>query len=361
MTLHSVIRIMVVDDSVVNRQMLARHLNAIAGFEVVALASNGKLALEKLPYYKPDLVILDVEMPVMDGLETLEKIREQDSQLPVIMFSTLTETGAAVTFQALAKGASDYVTKPGTQLQPEDQGHFVVEAFENRIRALVYSGQEQHPPPQVVAPAPLLSGRATGRKLAVVGIGVSTGGPNALAELIPQLPASFPLPVVIVQHMPPLFTRYLAERLDALSPLTVLEAEDGMCLQVGHVYIAPGNHHLLLRKSAGQVLLQLNQGPYENSCRPSVDVLFRSLVECFEASVLGVILTGMGHDGLKGCELIQQAGGLVMVQDAASSTIWGMPGSVAKAGLAHKIVSLSAMATEITHCVAGSTVSQYGG
>lgn len=344
-----IIRILIADDSVVNRQRLRQCLEQEPLFQVVAVAADGRQALEKIERHQPDLVILDIEMPELDGLEVLVQIRTDYGSLPVIMFSSLTEAGAAMTLRALALGADDYVTKPSASFGQETDAT-MLEAFRSRIFALhrALKRSESYMPPLAVMSdhSPVLGLQVRPK---VIGIGVSTGGPKALEVLLSGLPAQFSVPVLIVQHMPPMFTRFLAERLDALVPLRVVEAEAGMLLQTGTVYIAPGNQHLLV-KAEPEPRLSLSQAPPENSCRPSVDVLFYSLAECFGRACLGVVMTGMGHDGLKGSENIHRVGGRILAQDEATSTVWGMPGAVVKARLADKVLPLEAIAGELLRC-----------
>lgn len=335
------IRVLVVDDSVVVRRIVTEVLGRDPAIEVVGTAANGNLALAKLPQLNPDLVVLDLEMPELDGLATLTAIRLTHPRLPVIIFSSLTERGAVATLDAFARGASDYVTKPanagsGTQAQQRIQEDLVP-----RIKALVGRAPARArpvPPPTTVA--------HTGR-VDLLAIGVSTGGPNALATVLAALPADFPLPIVIVQHMPPVFTRFLANRLDTLSPLTVREGETGGVVEPGSIWVAPGDHHMVLRREGVQVRLSLNQGPQENSCRPAVDPLFRSAAELYGARVLALVLTGMGYDGLVGARAIHAAGGPIVVQDQASSVVWGMPGAVAEAGLAAAVLPLESVAADL--------------
>jgi len=323
-------RVLVVDDSVVSRRMLSDALSASTDLEVAGVAANGKIALAKLEQTKPDLVILDVEMPELDGLGTLRELRIRRPKLPVIMYSSLTRRGAATTMEALAAGANDYAAKPEINDQ-RPAGRQIQEDLLPKIRALLGA----RPP---LATSDLLpqstQAMASPAPVELVVIGASTGGPNALAELIPMLPGDLAVPVVIVQHMPPVFTRLLAERLAARTKLKVVEAiEPGPALP-GHVYIAPGDHHLEVARVHGRPTLLLNDGPPQNSCRPSVDVLFRSAAREFGASVLAVVLTGMGKDGLLGAAALHQRGARVMAQNEASSVVWGMPGYVAEAGLA---------------------------
>jgi len=355
------VRALVVDDAVVVRRMVTDVLSEDPEIEVAGTAANGRIALQKLTQVNPDLVTLDIEMPEMNGLETLAALRKTHPTLPVIMFSTLTERGAAATLEALSLGASDYVTKPANVGSVALAQQRIREELIPKIKALCHVHADplalpERPQPAVVPPAPLagaavprpaLGVPASGR-VDVVAIGVSTGGPNALAVVLPELPADLPVPVVLVQHMPPMFTRLLAERLDAQSGLTVVEAAGGEALSPGHVYIAPGNYHMVVQRRGTQVVTALNQEPPENSCRPAVDPLFRSVSQVYGSHVLAVVLTGMGQDGLRGVEHVRAAGGGVIAQDERSSVVWGMPGFVARAGLADRVLPLKDIALEIT-------------
>lgn len=362
------IRVLVVDDSVVIRKLVTEALSADPDIEVVGVAANGRIALTKIPQLNPDLVTLDIEMPEMDGLQTLAALRKPYPKLPVIMFSTLTQRGAAATLDALALGASDYVTKPANvgsvtvgMQRIRDELIPKVKTFCRHLLKGESDGTLQrgrggalwglHTAQSALSSPALLTPHRfpahAGGKIDVVALGVSTGGPNALATLFPQWPASFPVPIVLVQHMPPMFTKLLAERLSAKSAVRVHEGKAGMPLLPGHAIIAPGDFHMVVERDAADVRANIHQGPAENSCRPAVDVLFRSVAHVFGPRTLGVLLTGMGQDGLRGCEAIKAAGGQVFVQDEASSVVWGMPGMVAKAGLADKILPLSQLGEEI--------------
>jgi len=349
------IRVLIVDDSVVIRQVLSELLRSDPEIEIVGTVSSGSLALSLIPELKPDLVTLDLEMPGMDGLETLAGIRKLSSKLPVIMFSTFTERGAAVTLEALARGATDYVTKPTHAGNTESARQRVREELIPKIKSLCTSHVSLPRPLPVTTVA-----RARVRvPIDIVAIGTSTGGPNALADLIPQFPASFPVPIVIVQHMPAMFTRQLAERLNALTPLLVQEAQEGKKLASGQVWIAPGDYHMMVARRASDVVLTMNQRSPEQACRPSVDVLFWSVAETFGAHALAVVLTGMGADGTRGAQAIREAGGEVIVQDEATSVIWGMPGSVVAAGQADRICPLRGIASEVVRRVTASRQLAY--
>jgi two-component system chemotaxis response regulator CheB len=337
-------RILVVDDAVVFRRLVAQELDADPALEVVGTAANGKIALAKLPQVNPDLVILDVEMPELDGLATLREIRKTHPKLPVIMFSALTERGAAATLDALALGATDYFAKPQNTGGLDASLRVLREELIPEIKALCC---RESAVTQPIRPAAPRLGAASPGRIDVVAIGASTGGPNALTEVFAGLPADLPGPVVIAQHMPPMFTRLLAERLSAQFAVKVEEGKPGAVLRPGHAWIAPGDHHMGVARDGTAAKVVICQGPPENSCRPAADVLFRSVAEVFGPAALAVVLTGMGQDGLRGCETIRAAGGQVIAQDEATSVVWGMPGAVARAGLADRILPLSLIGPEI--------------
>ncbi|MEO5922296.1 MAG: chemotaxis response regulator protein-glutamate methylesterase [Bryobacteraceae bacterium] len=333
---------LVVDDSVVIRRLVTQALEADPRIEIVGAASNGSIALARVPQLTPDVITLDVEMPDMDGLQFLAKFRPQNRDVRVIMFSTLTERGASATMEALSLGADDYVTKASnvgsldrsmealrSELIPKIKQFF---EFEDSPR--------EHPVIRKVRSNTTMAPRA-------IAIGISTGGPTALGTIIPLFPADFPLPIFIVQHMPPVFTRLLAERLQASSKLNVQEASDGLVVQGGNVYIAPGDYHMRLRRTGLKVTIQLDQEAQENSCRPAVDVLFRSVNEIYGSDVVAAVLTGMGYDGLRGAEILKAGGACVLAQDEATSVVWGMPGAVAQAGLAAAVLPLNDIVPEI--------------
>jgi len=355
------IRVLVVDDSVVVRRLVSRVLEEEPDVEVVGAAANGRIALAKLAQLEVDVVTLDIEMPEMDGLATLAQLRPRWPRLPVIMFSTLTERGAEATLEALSLGASDYVTKPTGLHNPAEALAAVKAELLPRIRALHgrHRALAQAPAPAVARPGPAATPavrepvvRPANARIDLVAIGVSTGGPNALAELLPALPSSFPVPIVIVQHMPPVFTRMLANRLDSCCGVSVIEAVGGEALLPGRVYIAAGGRHLALARHGTSVVTVANDDPPAHSCRPAVDVLFRSVAGLYGTGALAVVLTGMGQDGLQGAEAIRLAGGQVLAQDEASSVVWGMPGFVARAELADAVLPLDELAAEIGRRVA---------
>lgn len=350
------IRVLVVDDAVVMRRMLTEVLNEDPQIEVVGAAANGSIALQKIPQVNPDIITLDVEMPVMDGLTTLKEIRKTYPKLPVIMFSSLTDKGASTTLEALSSGASDYATKPNqvTDFQVSLQ-HLrkellpKVKAHCRHIRVGDAPGDHTQFLSRLRPVA--LPNRSRVRPIEIVCIGTSTGGPNALADVFRTFPGNFPVPIVIVQHMPPKFTGLLAERLNGSSALRFHEGEEGMRVEAGHAYIAYGGRHMEVRRHGLSTTLHLQDEPPENSCRPAVDVLFRSVTKVFGAGTLGVILTGMGQDGMRGCQLIREAMGQVIAQDEKSSVVWGMPGAVVQSGLADVVVPLDRVCQEIVRRV----------
>ena len=452
-------RVLLVDDSAVVRRLVSEALADDPAITVVGAVGSGRAALAQLPDLRPDVIVLDLEMPEMDGLQTLAAVRAVDPRLPVIMFSTETRRGAAVTLDALAHGASDYLTKPVDAGGVPQALEYIRTELGRKIKALgvrrpggssgtvpppaarsggapsgiislpgarvagtsgitplpgarsagasgivpLPGARPAQPPSGEKRPAPGVSGEwrlppavsgerrrpagvsgvwrlpkpASGDKrpapgvsgerpvpglsgvapvtrrpapthpVGVVVVGVSTGGPAALADLLPQLPAGFPVPVAVVLHMPPVFTRLLAERLSAACPCPVVEAADGDPVHPGRVYLAPGGYHMTVAR--GRV--SLNQDPPENFCRPAADVLFRSAAREYGPATLAVVLTGMGGDGTKGCELVRAVGGQVIVQDQKTSVIWGMPGSVVRAGLADEILPLDQIVPAVTRRV----------
>ncbi|WP_232681531.1 chemotaxis response regulator protein-glutamate methylesterase [Nocardioides sp. R-C-SC26] len=330
------IRVLVVDDSAVLRRLISTVLGKEPDLEVVGTACDGLEAIDQVEELRPDVVTLDVEMPRLDGLGAVERIHAAHPRLPVIMFSTLTAQGASATLTALSRGASDYVTKPSGSGDIGASMERVREDLVPRIRALAGARRvvASSAPVRVRAAAP------QARRPQVLVVASSTGGPDALSQVVAGLPASFPLPVLVAQHMPPLFTAQFAERLDRVGPLSVAEAADGDVLRPGRILVAPGDFHLRVGRSGALAVARLDQEPPENFCRPAADPLLRSAVEVYGGGVLALVLTGMGHDGLAGCREVVAAGGRVVVQDEETSVVWGMPGAVADAGLAHEVLAL---------------------
>lgn len=344
------LRVLVVDDAVIVRRLIAQALGQEPDMEVVGTASDGDLALETLAAGRPDVVTLDIDMPGLDGLETLRRLRAAWPQLPVVMFTGVSEPGVAE-LEALAMGANDLIPKLPHEGNMVNAIEWVRTRLAPRLRevaaqvakaqALAAEPPLARPAPPAATPAPPRSaGRVAASLPEVLAVAASTGGPNALEALLKGLPADFRLPIVITQHMPPGFTRLLADRLRAATHFQVDEAVPGAPLEPGQVWIAPGDHHLVVQRVGMAVVLQTNQAPPENSCRPSADPMFRSVARVFGPRSLAVVLTGMGQDGAAGAGSIAQAGGRILVQDEATSVVWGMPGAVARAGVAEAVLPL---------------------
>jgi two-component system, chemotaxis family, protein-glutamate methylesterase/glutaminase len=378
-------RVLVVDDSVTIRRSLTDHLSRHPELTVTGAASSGRIALMKMPLLRPDVVALDIDMPEMDGLQTLAAIRAQYPKTKVIILSGPTQRDAAATLDALALGAKDYVAKPGDLAKDDQTFRHLADQLAVLIvlhsmpldtvqgAAALRRQSIQAPGPRPQAPGsrpqapdgrpqtpdagrqtPVREATASLRELShdkrvdIVAIGVSTGGPNALMAVIQRLSADFPVPILVVQHMPPVFTRLLADRINAHAALQVSEARSGQRLTPGTVWIAPGDFHMTVVNEASQVKIRTHQGPPEQSCRPSVDVLLRSVAAVYGSRALAVVMTGMGRDGVNGCAQIHAAGGQVVVQDEGSSVVWGMPGAVARAQLADRVVPLDGLPAEIS-------------
>ena len=330
------LRVLICDDSATIRSVLTATLASDPGVRIAGAAVNGRACLEMLAAGElPDVVLLDVEMPVMDGLEALREIRRRHPRLPVVMFSSLTERGSRATVDALVAGANDYVA--ASPLMRSRPG-FVARCSPGSSRWSAAARPARYGP-----------ALQTGRQAAVAGvvIAVSTGGPAALAEVLPAFVSAARVPVLIVQHMPAAFTGRLAERLTAICGRSVVEATAGMSVAADSVLLAPGGKHLELAGTSATPRIRLTEDPPENSCRPAADVLFRSAARLWGAGTLGVVLTGMGRDGLAGSQAVIEAGGRVIVQDEFSSVVWGMPGEVARAGLADAVLPLGRIGVEI--------------
>ena len=340
----TVTRVLVVDDSTTVRNLLSKILSEDPGIEVVAKAENGRAGVEAVRRQPPDLVVLDVEMPVMDGITALREIRRLQPRLPVIMFSSLTEKGARATLDALLAGANDYVTKPTGG--PDEVAQRIRHDLADRIKALVGKTLPSSPSAASPRPALPLRARSAGRISGIV-VGVSTGGPTALAEMLPHFAPHSPVPILIVQHMPAFFTAQLADRLTRLVGCSVTEAIDGQILQAGNLLLAPGGKHMEVVKDGAFGRIRLTEAEPENSCRPAANVLFRTAAATWGSATLGIVLTGMGRDGLAGSRAIVEAGGSVLVQDEFTSVVWGMPGEVARAGLADNVLPLPQLAAEV--------------
>ena len=337
------IRVLIVDDSAVVRRIVTKLIEAEPGIEVAGIAQDGKIALERIAQLKPDIVSLDLEMPVLDGLGVLAELRRLQSKVPVIIFSAISEAGAEATLKALTLGASDYVTKPSQLSSIADSMSAIGSQLIEKIRALCPHGIESAPAKQRLIQRP-----TEFAPCGIVAIGTSTGGPKALERVMAALPADLGVPVVIVQHMPPLFTRTLAKTLDDRCPLTVQEAHDGALLKPGCAWVAPGDFHMELKREDVGVRIVLGKGPKEHSCRPAVDPLFRSVANAYREHAFGVVMTGMGKDGGGGAKAIREVGGQIVAQDEATSVVWGMPGFVVEAGLANAVLPLDRIGEAVT-------------
>ncbi len=344
-------RIVVVDDSALFRTLLRNVVAEIPGCEVAASVGDGRKAIDKIRELKPDLVTLDVEMPDMNGIEVLRELRRQGVDVKVVMVSRYTTSGAQVTTDALIEGAFDFILKPsGTN--PTENKAVLRDALAERISALRGDSSEVDDDTAVAAPVPHQR-RSAASKFDAVIIGCSTGGPDALARVIPDLPADLPAPVFVVQHMPEGFTATLAARLDEASELQVLEAADGLRVRVGQVILARGGLHLKIVRRTGGIEIRLTEDPPEHRCRPAVDYTLRSAVETFDHQLLVVILTGMGRDGTEGGKLAHAQGGHIIAQHADGCTVYGMPKYVVQSGIADEIVKLPHVAAAISQILKG--------
>ncbi|MBT6154107.1 MAG: chemotaxis response regulator protein-glutamate methylesterase [Planctomycetaceae bacterium] len=338
------IQVLVVDDSAVVRGLIARALETDPAITVAGTAMHGEAALTWMRKHPVDVVILDVEMPVMDGLTALGCIQSEFPRVKVIMASALTQEGAETTVKALALGAADCIAKPVSN-STADSISQLLEELAPLVKAL-----GRHTPERSHARSTRVASHRNSdhhaAPLAVV-IGTSTGGPNALTSLLTALPTDFPLPILIVQHMPPTFTPMLAKHLGQDTGRPCIEAIDGGLIERGHTYVAPGDYHLFVDKQEDHMVTRLNQGPKEHYCRPSVNPLFESAAEWYRKSLLAVMLTGMGDDGIEGTRKIVASGGQVIAQDEESSVVWGMPGAVVNENLAQSVLPLEEIASAI--------------
>lgn len=354
----SPLKIMVVDDTIVYRKILSDIVEQLKDTELLATASNGKIALQKLEHSQPDLVMLDISMPEMDGLETLRNIKSKYPEIEVVMVSGMDRSNANLTVQALENGALDFIAKPETS-SPKESADTLLSVLRpvvnlvrtkmiSRITRSTLAAPIQVREPERPAPPPVPERKPKIGKIDAVAIGVSTGGPNALHSMIPQLGSNLRVPGFMVQHMPPMFTASLAERLDKDSGVTVVEAADGEQAVPGTIYIAPGGKHMVVRKNFdGSTRIGIIDTPPVNSCKPSVDVLFRSIATVYGGNVLTVILTGMGNDGASGVSSLKRKGAYSIIQDKETSVVWGMPGAVNELNAADEILPLNQIAGRI--------------
>jgi two-component system, chemotaxis family, protein-glutamate methylesterase/glutaminase len=340
------IRMVVIDDSKAVRKIISAAIDLDPDIEIVGEAGDGREGAELVRQLRPDVVTVDIEMPVMDGLECVSQIRQFDRAVPLIMFSSLTTSGSRAVMEALARGATDYQLKPsGVDGYSDAIARLRVELVP-KVKAL---GQMAAPQRPTVAPAPPARGPRPGRvrPIEAIVLASSTGGPSALEVVLSGLDRSIDVPILIVQHIPPMFSAILAERLNNTCHLTVQEAENGTKMRRGTVYIAPGGFHMRVKRVDREVVITTDEGAPVNSCRPAADILFQSAAPVFRDAALGVVLTGMGQDGLNGARDLVNEGVQVIVQDEASSVVWGMPGFVHRAGLAAETVPLPDMAATI--------------
>ena len=335
------IRVLIVDDSALMRKLLSELLTAEPGFEVVGTAPDPYIARDKIKQLNPDVLTLDIEMPRMDGLTFLENLMRL-RPMPVVMVSSLTEKGAEATLHALELGAVDFVTKPRVGLADglDDYGRDLVEKLKMAARASVRSRTVQTAPPQRLKPRLL---KTTDK---IFAIGASTGGTEAIKAVLERLPADAPA-TVISQHIPAAFSRQFAERMNRHSAMSVCEAQHGQPVIPGHAYIAPGDRHLKLVRDGARYVCLLTEDPPENRHRPSVDYMFRSVAQTAGANAVGALLTGMGEDGARGLLQMLQAGARTLVQDEASSVVWGMPGSAFRMGATRRVLPLSEIAEQM--------------
>ncbi|MFN3713486.1 MAG: chemotaxis-specific protein-glutamate methyltransferase CheB [Alcanivoracaceae bacterium] len=356
------IRVFLVDDTATVRHILSQILEEDPRIDVVGTAADGEQGLARLQRVDADILVLDVEMPGMGGLDMLRALRISRPELPVIVFSSITERGAMVTIEALSLGASDYVPKPAMVGSPAAARDYIRSTLLAKIHALAdrpavrqsraplreanpVATRQTRPDPthSLLRPGPA----GAPQRIDAVAIGVSMGGPNALGELFRRLPADLPVPVLIVQHMPAMFTRALAARLSQHGRIPVTECDAPMPVLPGRTLLAAGDYHLCLDRDGDTVWARPRYSDPVNFCRPSADVLFNTAAEVYGRHLLAVVMTGMGQDGLDGCRAVNRAGGQIIVQDESSSIVWGMAGSVARAGLAEQQVPLAQLAEEI--------------
>lgn len=359
-------RVMVVDDSAVIRGLLTRSLEKDPVIKVVASVGNGELALKALERHDIEVVILDIEMPVMDGLTALPKLLASQPGLQVIMASTLTRKNAEVSLRALQAGAADYIPKPSSTSELTGADVFQRELLE-KVKALAKAARPSRPAAVSVRaadgrakasmPASLVPKRTISLRKAsaalprIIAIGSSTGGPQALLEVLRDMAARVKLPILITQHMPATFTTLLAEHIARATGVPCAEGKDGEMVTAGRIYLAPGNYHMVVESQGASTVIRLNQNPPENFCRPAVDPMLRSLARIYGSSLLTIILTGMGSDGQKGATEVVEAGGTVIAQDEATSVVWGMPGAVATSGLCSAVLPIQEIGPSVRKLV----------
>jgi two-component system chemotaxis response regulator CheB len=364
------LELMVVDDSAILRRILKSIINTSADMDAKFFAGDGLEAVEKYKTSKPDVVLMDIEMPRMNGIEALKEIISFDPNAKVIMCSTLTENGALAAIEAVEAGASGCIAKPGTTLEVKNKEEFATElAVKIRkvanlpAKAILAKPTLSHTPAleKVTIPAQAAPAEDVTLKVmpnlaqafpSVIAIGSSTGGPRALIEMLSKLDKKISVPVFITQHIPDGFADYLAKAIQSKTAFPTHEAKDGMAVEAGHVYIAPSGMHMGCEKKREQVLIRLIDGELVNYCKPSIEVMLDSLLACYKNNILTILLTGMGSDGAKACErLVAHQGNIVLAQDKASSVVWGIPGAAAKAGLCHAVLPISIMGDTVNQLI----------
>ncbi len=342
----TVTQVLIVDDSVIARRFIAKAIEGQRDMALHGCAANGQMALKMIARRRPDLVVLDLEMPELNGIETLLMLRKLHPDLPVIVFSALSERGAALTIEALQLGARDYLLKPAGMGSADEALDYIRRELLERVRALLGT-------PAVKPRAALKSSRVVqAQPVAAVGIAASTGGPLALNHVLERMPGDYPVPVFVVQHLPASFIEAFVSRLDARIDLQVGVAEAGVRPVPGQVWFAPGDTHLVVEREGPSMVLRLDDGPPRRSCRPSADVLFESLARTCGAATLALVMTGMGCDGRDGATEIHRRGGRVMAQGRSSCVVWSMPGAIVKAGIADEIVELDQIPERLAVAVA---------
>lgn len=348
--------VLVIDDSAVVRGILSKLIDKQDDMTIVGTAANGKIGVAKASQLEPDIVILDIEMPVMTGLEAVVEIRRNHPKLPVVMFSTLTSSGAEVTMRCMRAGATDFALKPSSNSEIILSMETVLNDLLNKIRSIV--GVKRHAPERPSAPVKSSATKVTRLAPQAVVIGSSTGGPAALELVLSGISRPLPVPTFIVQHMPPVFTKALADRLDRKVASHVVEAEDGQIAEAGTCYIAPGAAHLRLERAGASTKISLFDGPPVNSCKPSVEPLFESAAKIYGPRVIAAIFTGMGADGVDGSGILANLGSHVLAQDEASCVVYGMPRAVVEAGHATEVLPLDQMARRLDTLASGGHLSR---